>query len=168
MDVLAKAAVRRHANAAWSSLVGNSTTLRVQKMALEYLHEVLQRQLRELLRACGHMKRQGLRKRTHAKNLLLLRNLLFSQIPRAPHTAGVALSLSQNAFLRMCREESLIIAHEIEEGEVASVVLLRSLLRDVTYAILLICLTENGPVVVTEDAMLAAVRHLRLRDVYNF
>jgi len=167
MDVLAKAAVRRHANAAWTSL-GNATTLRVQKMALEYLHEVLQRQLRELLRACGHMKRQGLRKRTHAKNLLLLRNLLFSQIPRAPHTAGVALSLSQNAFLRMCREESLIIAHEIEEGEVASVVLLRSLLRDVTYAILLICLTENGPVVVTEDAMLAAVRHLRLRDVYNF
>jgi len=166
-SILTKAAVRRQANASWRIIVGERRSLCMQKMAMEYLIETLQCQLCELLRACAHMKRQCKRTTTHPENIELVRNMLFSQIPRAPDAAHIKFSLSQNSLRRMCREQSLTMAYKIPQGTVPSITLLRCLLCDITYAILLVCVTVEGPVSITEAAIMAAVRHLHLYELYN-
>ena len=135
---------------------------------MEYLRSVLQQQMHELLRGCARMKCQGREKTTHPENILLVRNLLFSQIPHAPLLARVSLTLSQNSFHKLCREHSLTMSKKRSEGGLFSVDVVRVLLCDLVYAIFLLCATSEGPILVTEDAVLSAVRHLRLCDIYSF
>jgi len=165
--ILAKAAVRRHAMQAWFVIVG-SRSMRLQKSGLEFLHRMLQRQLEELLRACACMKMQGRSKTSSSENVLLVRELLFSQIPAAPPTVQIALSLSKNSFRRICRHARLIMSKKVSERCPSSLQIMRLLLGDLVYAILLRCVTTQGVVLVTEDAVVSAVRHLRLCDVYTF
>jgi histone H3/H4 len=165
--VLPKAAVRRHAIRAWSVIVGGDS-FRIQKVGLEYLHRILQRQIQELVRACARMKQQGRSKTTRSENLLLVRELLFSQIPAAPPTVHIPLSLSKNSFRRICRREGLVMSKKVSEGCPSSLNIMRLLLGDLVYAIFLRCVTSNGTALVTEDDIVSAVRHLRLCDVYTF